>query len=202
MRPIDFCTPKPFQLEHSYSVVSQRYDRPVRCASFVALRPRVALVPESCGSVLVHANVCSSRAASPVRRRANQAPGGSGPPDANEAGGNRASRRGSHFGDRMVLTRWRFLPPCETDDRPPLTPLSPPPCCLRGLLFFSRPTHWLGGRQDRFRGGLVKGVRFADPGCLPPADATHTPPAPKHGRNCAAFIDRRGAHVMRIAELR
>src|SRR5580658_9581333 len=117
MRPIDFCTPKPFQLEHSYFVVSQRYDRPVRFASFVTLRPRVALVPEPCGSVLVHANVCSSRAASPVRRRANQAPGGSGPPDANEAGGNHASRRGSHFGDRTVFTRWRFLPPCETDNR-------------------------------------------------------------------------------------
>jgi len=33
MRPIDFCTPKPFQLEHSCFAVSQRDDRPVKCLS-------------------------------------------------------------------------------------------------------------------------------------------------------------------------
>jgi len=35
----------------------------------------------------------------------------------------------------------------------------------------------------------VKGVRFTDPGCLPPTDATRIPPVPKHERNRAAFIE-------------
>jgi len=61
MRPIDFCTPKPFQLEHSCSAVSQRSDRPVRLASFVARHPRATLVPEPLGSVLVRANVFFAR---------------------------------------------------------------------------------------------------------------------------------------------
>jgi hypothetical protein len=48
MRPIDVCTPKPFQLEHSYFVDSQRNGRPARCLAAShedrprseALRPR------------------------------------------------------------------------------------------------------------------------------------------------------------------
>lgn len=57
MRPIDFCTPKPL-LEHSCSVASQRCDRFSSNAHPCGARcPRVALVPEPCGSVLAHANV-------------------------------------------------------------------------------------------------------------------------------------------------
>jgi len=106
----------------------------------------------------------------------------------NEAGENLASRRDSHFGDRTILTRWRYLPPREIENRPPLTPLSPPPCRRLGSLFFES-RRLLEGRQDRFRGGLVKGVGFTNPGCLPPVDATRTSPAPKHERNRAAFLE-------------
>jgi hypothetical protein len=35
----------------------------------------------------------------------------------------------------------------------------------------------------------VKGVRFADPECLPPVVTTRIPPAPKHERNRAAFSE-------------
>jgi len=48
----------------------------------------------------------------------------------------------------------------------------------------------------------VKGVRFPDPRCLPSLEAKHNPRAPKCERTCDALIDRCGAHVMRIAELR
>jgi len=170
MRPIDFCTPKPFQLEHSCSAVSQRCDRPFRPASFVARLPRATLVPEPCGSVLVPANVFFACCLT----RPKTCWAGTGWLGAfrcgNEAGENLASRRDSHFGDRTILTRWRYLPPCEIESRPPLTPLSPPPCHRLASLFFE-PRRLHEGRQDRFRGGLVKGVRFTNPGCLPPVDA-------------------------------
>jgi len=76
--------------------------------------------------------------------------------------------------------------PRARPSRPPLAPLSPPPCSLaRGSLWASSMP-WLGGRQDRFRGGPVKGVRFPDPRCLPPLDAPRNPPAPKCGRTHGA----------------
>jgi hypothetical protein len=55
-------------------------------------------------------------AASPVRRRAGWAPGSSGPPDANEAGENRGSRRDSHFGDRT--TSWAAFSSASRDREP------------------------------------------------------------------------------------
>jgi hypothetical protein len=174
--------------------------RPSPCDAF-RRRPRTALVPEPRGSVPVHANVCSSRATSHVRRRAAQAPGGSGPPDTNEAGEIRASRREPHFGDRTILTRRRFLPPCEikrpgTSDTP-VASSDPSPM----FAFLRTRVRGFGGRQDRFCGGLVKGVRFADPGCLLPVDASTHPARAEAQTRPSCLHRRRGAHVMRIAEL-
>jgi len=177
MRPIDFCTPKPFQLEHSCSALSQRSDHmPVRCLSALA---RGSLSFRCLAAPCSSARTSSSRAASPVRRRAEQAPGGSGPPDANETGENRASRRVSHFSARRIHMRGRFFPSRVKRLRSPLTLLSPPPCSWRGSPW-AITALWLEGRQDRFRGGLVKGVRIPDPECLPSSVAPHIPPVPEH----------------------
>jgi len=164
-------------------------------------RPRVALVPEPCGSVLVHAERLCLRAAPLVRRRAERAPGGSGPPDANEAGENRASRRGSHFSDRTVFTRRRFLPPRETEE--PIasgTPVASSGPCVSSL-FFER--HALTPRPPR---PVPRGPRERRALCqsrVPSAGSRDAHPARAEARTKPRSLPRRrGAHVMRIAELR
>ena len=171
------------------ALVPRRFpaQRPNPCDAFRRIA-RGSLSSQSLAAPCSSTRTSLSRAAPPVRRQVARAPGSSGPPDANEAGEDRASRRGPHFGARTIVTRWRFLPPCEIETLSPLTPLSPPPCRCAGR-FSAEPAHGLEGRQDRFRGGLVKGVRIADPGCLPPTDATHIPAAPRHGRNRVAFSE-------------
>jgi len=68
--------------------------------------------------------------------------------------------------------------------------------------FSSSVTLRFGGRRDRFRGGLVKGVRFTDPGCLPPAGVKRAS-RPRRSTSKTAPLPRRcGAHVMRIAAFR
>jgi hypothetical protein len=64
-----------------------------------------------------------------------------------------------------------------------------------------RSVRELEGRQDRFRGGLVKGVRFSDPRCLPSSGASRPPPVPKHVRTVEPS-SKCGVHVMRIAASR
>jgi len=125
MRPIDFCTPKPFKLEHPYSVASRRSDHPARGLAALA---RGSLSSRSLSAPCPTTRTSASRAASPVRRRAPQATGGSGPPAANETGENRASRRASHFGARSIVAEGVFSPRNADRSRSPLTPLSPPPC--------------------------------------------------------------------------
>jgi hypothetical protein len=98
---------------------------------------------------------------------------GLGPLDASETGEDRVSRRDLHFGDP-------FDAACGVDSSarrpsdPPLTSLSPPPW-LKLVESTMRSMREHEGRQDRFRGGLVKGVRFSDPRCLPSLGATQRP---------------------------
>jgi len=158
--------------------------RPSRARPFGA-RSRVALVPEPRGSVPDHANVCFACClARPETRAAG---------DGRLGAARRKRDRGEpRFTARFPLrrpvdrSRGRFLPPDADRSRSPLTPLSPPPCSQRGGRQ-ANPTRRLGGRQDRFRAGLVKGARIAGPGCLPSSVATRIPSGPKRGRNHVAF---------------
>jgi hypothetical protein len=107
-RPIDFCTPKPFPLEHPCSVVFPA-QRPFVARAHLSVRVdalvRSRSIPGPCGSVLVHANVflrvfpLQRRSSEDARRRDREA---RGPPIRDEAGENRASRRVSHFGFRAI----------------------------------------------------------------------------------------------------
>jgi len=198
MRPIDFCTPKPFQLEHSCSASSQRSDRlPVRCLSALA---RGSLSFRSLAAPCSSARTSSSRAASPVRRRAEQAPGGSGPPDANETGENRASRRVSHFSARRIHARGRFVPSSVKRLRSPLTLLSPPPCSWRGspsgdcrALARRPPRPVPRGPRERRAHSRSRVPSIVSRSAHPARAGARTKPRSSHSR--------RGAHVMRIAEL-
>jgi len=187
MRPIDFCTPKPFKLEHPYSVASRRSDQPARGLAALA---RGSLSSRSLSAPCPTTRTSASRAASPVRRRAPQATGGSGPPAAKRDRGE--PRFTARFSLRRPVdrSRGRLLPSDVDRSRSPLTPLSPPP---RSWAWgpSGSPTRWLGGRQDRLRPGLVKGARIPDPGCLPPSVATRIPSGPKRGRDHVAFAKAR-----------
>jgi hypothetical protein len=77
---------------------------------------------------------------------------------------------------RRALREGRYFP-LGMPSRPPLTPLSPPLEWRGAAVATSTP--WPRGRQDRFRGYLVKGARFPDPRCLPSLARPHDPPAPK-----------------------
>jgi len=197
MRPIDFCTPKPFQLEHSCSAVSQRGDLPCD-----ALRhhPTATLVPEPFGSVLVRANV-SFRA--PLHPSGDESRGyreSSGPPDTERGRGE------SRFTARLSLRRPDDSHAAALSSavwsryRAPLTPLSPPPRRLRGSRFFDpmpttqRPPRPVP-RAPRERRALRRSR-------VPSTDSRGAHPARAEARTKPRCLHRRrGAHVMRIAEL-
>jgi len=199
MRPIDFCTPKPFQLEHSCSVVSQRSDHVL--ARSLSAPARESLSYRSLAAPCLSTRTSSSRAASPVRRRAEQAPGGSGPPDADETGENRVSRRASHFSDRPTHVRGRFLPSRVVRFRSPLTPLSPPSRSWRGLpLGESRA---VARRPPRSVPRGPRERRAHSRSKVPSIVSRLAHPARTEARTKPRDLPRRrGAHVMRIAELR
>jgi hypothetical protein len=79
----------------------------------------------------------------------------------------RFPRRSSSVGLLVRESRWH---PCRL---------------LRSLAFriaIASSMRKLEGRQDRFRGGPVKDVRFCGPRCLPSPVAPQLPPVPKHER--------------------
>lgn len=141
-----------------------------------------------------------SRAASPVRRRALQVPGSSGPPDTERGRGE------SRFTARLSLRRpddshaAAFSSAVWSRYRPPLTPLSPPPRRLRGSRFFDplpatrRPPRPVP-RMPRERRALRRPR-------VPSTDSRRAHPARAEARTKPRCLHRRrGAHVMRIAEL-
>jgi len=187
MHPIDVCTPKPFQLEHSCVVASQRGCRPVRC-----LATPHEDIPRSgslAATVLVPANVSFAAVLARPKTRAHVHQTARGHP-----------MRGRGWGELRFTAglslRRPALPPerCDSSSASDLVPIasgipvaSSIPLAWARISSSSR--RWSGGRQDRFRGGLVKGVRFTDPGCLPPVAAPCKPPGPKPGRTHGAFCE-------------
>jgi len=184
MRPIDFCTPKPFQLEHSCSAASQRSDRipsdAFRQAPEGRSRP---------GTLRLRARPRERLLRVPLR------PSGDAQSRHREARGRpvqtRLGRTALHgafptSAPGRSCARAFSSPVCESSPFASDTPVASSVLVGAGRCY-AVPTLWLGGRQDRFRGGLVKGVRIPDPGCLPSSVATHIPAAPKHGRNHVAF---------------
>jgi len=184
MRPIDFCTPKPFQLEHSCSAASQRSDR-IPCDAY-RQSPEGRSRP---GTLRLRAR--------PRERLLRVLPRPS-----EDARSRHQEARGRPMQTRLGRTALHGALPTSAPGRSCARAFSSPvresspfasdtPVASSVLVGASRcypvPTLWLGGRQDRFRGGLVKGVRIPDPECLPPSVATRIPAAPKHGRNHVAF---------------
>jgi len=190
MRSTDLCTPKPI-LSSTRSLVA-----------FPARVPKNASCPRrasfSAGAVLVHANVSIACVSLEVGRNAHRTARGHrcetrlGRIALHDAGLTSAPGRAS---TRVVLF------PTGLPIRSPLALLSPPSirrsreACVCRLL--SRIE--VEGRQDRFRGGLVKGVRIPDPERLPSAVATRIERAPERACSIVRCSTRSGAHVMRIA---
>jgi len=140
------------------------------------------------------------RAASPVRRRALRATGSSGPPDANEAGENRVSRRGSHFGDRAISCSGVFFRHAGVASRSPLTLLSPPPTPRTASLFFESCARLGKPPRSDPRGPRERRALYR-PGA-PSADSRRAQPARAEARTNPHDLPRSyDAHVMRIAAL-
>jgi len=195
------------RLLHSETVPTRALVRrrfPARRSPRDALRRRsmATLVPEPRGSVLVRANVSFAASARPSEDARAAHREARGRPMQNEAGENRASRRASHFGDRSILTRWRYLPPCEIDlptaSDTPVASSNPGPA--RSLFFEltragRRPPRPVP-RAPRERRALLQSR-------VPSTDSRHAHPARAEARpRPRSLHPRRGAHVMRIAELR
>jgi len=112
-----------------------------------------------------------------ARGRPREAPGSSGPPMRNEAGGNRASRRVSHFGARPDEARDGVFFRRAWQWRSPLAPLSPPP-------------------GSRFAGSLVRWASAV--ARRPPRPVPRAPRERRaHSRSRESSIGSRYAHPVR-----
>jgi len=211
MRPIDFCTPKPFPTR---APVTFRRFPAQRSMRFMASRSRSALSGAR-RSRIAHFRSLSApcppartslfaQPASPSEDAAEPGTGKLGPPGADETGEIRASRRVSHFGDRLDDTsRWRFLPPSASNE--PFASDAPVASSVtQGADAFGESALCHEGGQDRFRARPVKSERIADPERLPSESRMRAsrPRSVARGRNRVTFNRSHGAHVMRIAALR
>jgi len=170
---------------------------PERCLSASA---RGSLSSRNLAAPCSSARTSSSRAASPVRRRAEQAPGGSGPPGADETGENRASRRVSHFSARSIVREGVFFPRARVESVRLWHPCR--------LLRSRRPGPLLGGshavarRPPRPVPRGPRERRAHSRSRVPSIVSRYAHPGRAEARTKLRRLhQRRGAHVMRIAEL-
>lgn len=113
-----------------------------------AARParRLATPHEDCprsgdlaATVLVPANVSFAHRARPSEDARSRTPGGSGPPDANEAGESSVFTTGLSLRRSVGAPGRRDSSSASSRHRSPLTSLSPPPSRSRGLAFHRAP---------------------------------------------------------------
>jgi len=186
MRPIDFCTPKPFQLEHSCSAVSQRGDyRAMPCGTI--RRPpsyRSLSTPCSFARTSLFAR-CFTRPETSATGigKLGAARYGTRPGRIALHGAALTSATGRFARGGVFFRRVESIPTASD------TPVASSSLVCAGRVSSTRCLR-LGGRQDRFRGRLVKGVRFSDPRCLLSIATSCNPPAPRCGRAHAAIACR------------
>jgi len=211
VRPIDFCTPKPFLLEHSCSVVSRRSDDPRNAFAFASLLARSLSAPRDRRS---RPGASRLRARprerlfrvllSPVRRRAGAGNGRLG------AARCKRDRGEPRFTARFPLrrpaarVRGRFLPSGASRFRSPLTPLSPPPGPARGdYPFRGSGSQAVARRPPRPVPREPRERRAHSRPRVPFIVSRHAHPGRAEARNeTTSPSTKRGAHVMRIAESR
>jgi len=200
MRPIDFCTPKPLQLEHPCFVASQRSDPSRRERPCSALVPgSIALIPSLPARARSRENVFFSRSRFARPKTCEAGTGGSGPHDANETGEDRGSQRDPRFDGHASAARGRSLP-----SRARRVAASDTPVASSALVGVGRDAYPRRGSEAAETGSAGPCERRAlsrseVPSivrCAVQPDGTEVPPNPlRTGRS-------RDVHVMRIAALR
>jgi len=172
-------------LEHPCSVVfpaQRRLARPSRDArSHRHSRPGGLAAP--CSFTRTSPAFAASRPSWPVRKRATRGAG--------RLGARRCKR---DWGEPRFTARFPLRRSGDSEARAfsshaheSIPFASGTPVASFALDCVAMPHPWLEGRRDRFRGDLVKGVRFPDPEYLPPSVATRIPLGPKLEPNHEAF---------------
>jgi len=201
MRPIDFCTPKPFQLEHSRSAVSQRSDFP--CDALLSLHaawgplssrslatPCSFTRPSLVALHLTHPKACEAGIGQLGAFRCETRPGRISLHGAIPTSATGRCSRGGVFFRRVKSNPDRLWHPCRL-----LRAVHP------GSLFFE--SQMLARRPPR---SVPRGPRERRALCrprVPSTDRRDAHLARAEARTKPRSLQRRrGAHVMRIAELR